>query len=206
MTGLTFAQLAEANRSRCPRWHHADTEPWTSADWSNALAGEVGELAAVLDLFLGALVTQTRLTAATGKIANAVKKLRRHDTGTSPASDGTLEELRSECARELADVVCYADLLAWMLDLDLADAVVEKFNAVSERQGFPERLTNDDTFAGRRDQRTDTGRTLDRAVELLRAAAENLRAAHCVDVAMVDSEANDAMNAINAFLDDLEDG
>ena len=41
----------------------------------------------------------------------------------------------------LADVVTYADLLATYYGIDLGSAVVAKFNAVSELQGFPERLS-----------------------------------------------------------------
>jgi len=46
--------------------------------------------------------------------------------------------LRSELALEL--VILYADLLATKYGIDLSTAIVEKFNAVSELQGFPERL------------------------------------------------------------------
>lgn len=40
----------------------------------------------------------------------------------------------------MADVVCYLDLLATFYGVDLAEAVIRKFNRVSERQGFPDRL------------------------------------------------------------------
>ena len=42
--------------------------------------------------------------------------------------------------RELADTVAYADLLAQYYGIDLGRAVREKFNHVTERAGFPERL------------------------------------------------------------------
>lgn len=41
---------------------------------------------------------------------------------------------------EIADVVCYADLLAQCLGLTLSDCLVRKFNAVSDRAGSPIRL------------------------------------------------------------------
>lgn len=113
---LTFAALREANASRVVRWHHADTEPWTGADWSNAMCGEAGET------------------------ANVVKKLRRHETGTSPQGDPEEAALRKALADEIADTVCYLDLLALHYGIDVAEAVVSKFNRVSERQDFPERL------------------------------------------------------------------
>lgn len=116
MTALTFDELSAAGRERCKRWHHADTEPWSGADWSNAMCGEAGEA------------------------ANVVKKLRRHETGTAPQGDPSEAELRAMLCDELADVVCYLDLLAAHYGIDLPAAIISKFNRVSERQGFPERI------------------------------------------------------------------
>jgi NTP pyrophosphatase (non-canonical NTP hydrolase) len=45
-----------------------------------------------------------------------------------------------QIADELADVVTYLDLLAAVLGVDLGQAVADKFNEVSIRVGFPERL------------------------------------------------------------------
>lgn len=113
---LTLREIAAVNRARCQRWHDAETERWTGADWSNALCGEVGEA------------------------ANVVKKLRRHETGTSGPDDPDEETLRIRLGHELADVLLYLDLLADYYGVDLPSVVAEKFNLVSERQGFPERL------------------------------------------------------------------
>lgn len=125
MTSLDLDLLRSANQQRCARWHGPDTEPWTLADWSNAMCGEAGEA------------------------ANVVKKLRRIETGTDreiqnfPRADGgalrraAFVELLAD---ELADVVIYADLVAANAGIDLAEAIIDKFNAVSEREGFPERL------------------------------------------------------------------
>ena len=41
---------------------------------------------------------------------------------------------------ELADVVCYLDLLAFRLGIDLGEAVRDKFNRVSERVGSDVKL------------------------------------------------------------------
>lgn len=116
---LTFAEVTHANTTRCNRWHPGfpDDEAWTGADWSNAVCGEAGEM------------------------ANVVKKLRRLETGTMPGPDDPPKNvLRSMLADEIADVFTYLDLLATFYRIDLPAAVVAKFNRVSERQGFPDRL------------------------------------------------------------------
>jgi NTP pyrophosphatase (non-canonical NTP hydrolase) len=114
-TGVLEA-LRTANVTRLRRWH-GETE-WSGADWSNAMCGEAGEA------------------------ANVVKKLRRHETGLGEVSANTPppDELLTALADELADVVAYLDLLAHHYGIDLATAVAAKFNRVSERNGFPERL------------------------------------------------------------------
>lgn len=115
ITELTFRELTEKSLSRRNRWHHADTIPWTGADWSNAMCGEAGEA------------------------ANIVKKLRRHETGMPDVLTET--ELRQKLADELGDVVAYLVLLANHYDIDLGVAVAQKFNRVSHREGYPEQLT-----------------------------------------------------------------
>lgn len=181
---LTFAEVIEANRARCKRWHQ-DADDWSGADWSNAMCGEAGEA------------------------ANVVKKLRRNETGTAgytwdtvpighlvpgsgyviekqahtpargwhirfrreegyggfrvewtafrsgsdpvpirltprgleyPIPHPSTDQLRRHLGHEIADTILYALLLADHYDIDVPSALVEKFNLVSERQGFPERL------------------------------------------------------------------
>lgn len=125
MSGLSFRELAEANAARLVRWHPPSTIPWTVADWSNAMQGEAGEA------------------------GNLVKKLRRYDTNVLVDPTGSAQRtLAKGIGLELADVVIYADLLAHHLvtrfgrDVcyPLEELVVTKFNAVSHREGFPERL------------------------------------------------------------------
>lgn len=116
LASLSFDDLRRVNATRCERWHSEDSSPWSLADWSNALCGEAGEL------------------------ANFVKKIRRHETGARNDGDPSVEELRAKARLELADVVTHADLLAMKLGVDLAEAIREKFNKVSEKFGFPERL------------------------------------------------------------------
>jgi NTP pyrophosphatase (non-canonical NTP hydrolase) len=118
---LSFGQLRHGNVTRCRRWHPGfltgEDDEWTGADWSNAMCGEAGEA------------------------ANVVKKIRRVETGTDPGPDDPpYPRLMEMLADELADVVTYCDLLAAFYDIDLGAAVVDKFNRVSERQGFPDRL------------------------------------------------------------------
>jgi NTP pyrophosphatase (non-canonical NTP hydrolase) len=137
MTDLSFTMMREANERRCCRWHGEDwispEDPWTLADWANAMGGEGGEA------------------------QNAIKKIRRIDTSLwdkqlYPGDSETgseLAQLASTPARlvliekladELADMILYADLLATKAGIDLGEAVRSKFNRVSHAQGFPERL------------------------------------------------------------------
>lgn len=113
-------RLRQLNISRRLRWHDANNAvEWTGADWSNAMCGEAGEA------------------------ANVVKKLRRHDTGLGEVSANTpeREELLTALEDEIADIIIYADLLADHYGLDTLDCgIVRKFNEVSARHGFPERL------------------------------------------------------------------
>lgn len=119
---LTFSDLRAVNAMRCERWHAPGSDPWTSADWSNALCGEAGEL------------------------ANVVKKLRRHETSAVNDGDPSVEKLKEMAGEELADVIIYADLLANFLGVNLGQAVCAKFNKVSEKYGFPERLVVIDDY------------------------------------------------------------
>ena len=117
MTDLTFAEVARANRRRCERWNPGfPDDGWTGADWSNAMAGEAGEA------------------------FNVVKKLRRDDFGKRQAAADGRPELLAKLATEIGDTFIYLDLLAQFYGLNLAACVVETFNRVSIREGFPERL------------------------------------------------------------------
>lgn len=113
---LTFKEFATANASRKQRWH-GETDTWLGSDWSNAMAGEAGEA------------------------CNVVKKLRRHEThaGTS-YNTPPVAELLPKLAAEIADTITYAFLLADYYDIDVEDAIREKFNLVSLAQDFPERV------------------------------------------------------------------
>jgi len=113
----TFAEIARLNRARCERWHPGfPDDGWTGADWSNAMAGEAGEA------------------------CNVVKKLRRYDFGIQQAAADARPELLAKLATEIGDTFLYLDLLAQHYGLDLAQCVVDTFNRVSVREGFPELL------------------------------------------------------------------
>lgn len=130
---LSFQDLRTASWSRNKRWHPGfleEQDGWTNGDWANALAGEVGE----------AVEAILYLVVASGRTSNFVKKMRRHEEGIASDKDPSMEELLNHIAEEIADVVIYADLLATKLGLDLEASVKDKFNVVSERMGFTERL------------------------------------------------------------------
>lgn len=130
---LSFQQLRDASYSRNKRWHPgfiSEQDEWTNGDWANAMAGEVGE----------AVEAVLYLVVASGKTSNNIKKLRRHEEGLNSNRDPSTDDLFDNIAKELADVIIYADLLASKLGLDLEDAIKLKFNEVSEQMGFSERL------------------------------------------------------------------
>lgn len=112
---LTFADLRKANAARQAYW--GGSENWTLADWSNALAGEVGEA------------------------CNVVKKLRRPMLGTV-GNDYDPVTYIAQLGSEIGDVLIYLDLLANAAGLDLASCVSTAFNDKSEKLGMPVRLVS----------------------------------------------------------------
>lgn len=157
---LTIEEIVRTNASRAVRWHPPETEQWSGADWSNAMCGEAGEA------------------------ANVVKKIRRHETGLAGLGQPVppLDELHSMLADELADVVCYLVLLANHYDVDLTEAIVSKFNRVSELQGFPERLPS---LADQIEGQPDLSAPITRPVEQPHAPGCNLAWDHFGDCAKV---------------------
>lgn len=119
-THLTYAALSEVNLERCQEWHPGFPErnagDWTGGDWANAMQGEAGEA------------------------GNVVKKLRRVETGFPGKVDAPPPELLAKLGEELADTIIYADLVATYYGIDLGAAVIAKFNAISVREGLPQRL------------------------------------------------------------------
>ncbi len=122
----TFDYVAEQNHIRAQRWHgeHGLRE-WSPAEWTNALAGEVGEL------------------------CNLTKKILRHDLGIQQLAEqegrdyhnpGVRSWLVERAAEEIAVSFIYLDLVATRLGLNLYDIIVDKWNLTSERENFPDRL------------------------------------------------------------------
>lgn len=118
---LTFSRVTEINLARCNRWHKGGISDWTPERWMTATVGELGEA------------------------ANALKKLFRVDDEIASINEAdrqidTRTQAIDKIAEEVADTFIYLNLFACRLGIDLAAEVVKKFNATSERYGFPERL------------------------------------------------------------------
>ncbi len=113
---LLFNDLRNANRQRLPLFKNSaggvahsqpDGSDWNLAEWTNAIAGEVGEA------------------------CNLSKKIIRGDFG--PPGTAQYDTARLELAKEIADVVIYADIACMQCGYMLSDVVKEKFNEVSRR-------------------------------------------------------------------------
>jgi NTP pyrophosphatase (non-canonical NTP hydrolase) len=101
------------NRRRCEAangFNHK-LDAWSLSDWFTALTGEVGEA------------------------ANIAKKLNRV-RDRIPGNSETPEQLRAMLADEIADAYTYLDLLAQSQGIDLENAVINKFERVSEKIGY----------------------------------------------------------------------
>lgn len=111
----SISRIAAVSLLRCNRWHPNGINSWSMSDWAVAFAGEVGEL------------------------CNVVKKINRVRDGM-PGNKESSNELRSMLVAEVADCYLYLDLFAQAADINLYEAIRDKFNAVSARLNFPERL------------------------------------------------------------------
>ena len=113
---LAFGDLRSLNAERCPLFKHTLTD-WSALEWAGAMCGEAGEA------------------------ANVCKKIKRLEQGCMVRIEGmTRESLVGDLAKELADIIIYADLLAAREGINLGLAVMEKFNEVSARVGYTKRL------------------------------------------------------------------
>lgn len=114
---MRFDEFSRINRSRADRWTGGSLDNLSLDAWIVNLMGELGEA------------------------CNKVKKLRRLDMGFQQATfTGTREELVAQIADELADTFTYFDLVVQRAGLNLSEIVAKKFNEVSVREGFPERI------------------------------------------------------------------
>lgn len=112
-TPLSFEKFRVANVARCTKWHPAGINSWSPSDWLTAIAGELGELASL------------------------VKMMNRERDGLP---GNKFVPTKKHVADEIADVLTYLDLFAASFDIDLGKAATEKFNEISERVGFPDRI------------------------------------------------------------------
>jgi NTP pyrophosphatase (non-canonical NTP hydrolase) len=110
---LSFDYVRKTNVARCLRWHPEGINSWSESDWLTAIAGELGELASLIKMR-----NRERDGLAGNKFSPTMKQI----------------------ADEIADVFFYLDLLAASFEIDLSNAIVSKFNEVSERVGFPDRM------------------------------------------------------------------
>ena len=109
---LTFAKLRDASERRTIEWSMNQPDLFDLSFYGNELGGECGEA------------------------QNVIKKLERERLG-APGSRSTKERL----AEELADVVIVADLIAAKMKIDLGEAVRNKFNDTSDKNGFKSKIS-----------------------------------------------------------------
>lgn len=116
MIDLTFRQFQRINVDRCDIWH-GEGENWLNVDWSNAIAGEAGEL------------------------CNIVKKIRRLETNAVHLEqENDIDKLTEKALDEIADVVIYCGLAAHHFGADFEEIIRSKFNRSSEKFGFKHRI------------------------------------------------------------------
>ncbi len=113
---LDLAVLRAVNVDRARYWHGGTLDGWSALEWAGAMCGEAGEA------------------------ANVAKKLARVDGGIASKNNENRPALVAKLAKEIADTIIYADLLAAREGIDLAKAVIDAFNQVSEREGMSYRL------------------------------------------------------------------
>lgn len=113
-----LAELKKVNEKRSLEGFKMKLSDWSLSQWSNAVAGETGEL------------------------CNIVKKVERGDFHKRPenASDTpeynnayAASQYREEIGKEAADIIIYLDLLCTREGIDLGAEIVKKFNEVSDR-------------------------------------------------------------------------
>lgn len=111
-------ELKKVNEKRSLEGFGMKLSDWSLSQWSNAVAGETGEL------------------------CNIIKKVERGDFHKRPENASANPEYnsayaaaqyREEIGKEAADIVIYLDLLCTREGIDLGAEIVKKFNEVSER-------------------------------------------------------------------------
>lgn len=116
---LDFQRLRRLNVLRCTKDFEHPLTMWSLAEWGNATAGECGEACNVAKKIL--------------RIDGRLKRF----TRTSFKSKEDYIEMLGE---EIADTILYADLWAAAADIDLAQAIIKKFNTASDEYGSKVKL------------------------------------------------------------------
>lgn len=110
--GLTFNTLRKANIKRLPLFK--DAKGRTAHSKKNGSDWSVAEWCMAV-------------TGELGEFANLYKKVIR--------GDFKLAQVKVALGKELADIAIYLDILAFQLDIDLGEAIIEKWNETSRKVG-----------------------------------------------------------------------
>jgi NTP pyrophosphatase (non-canonical NTP hydrolase) len=120
MTFLSFNSLRVANVTRCeserPHGFGHKLTQWSVAEWGSAAAGECGEANNIAKKMI--------------RIRDGMDEFNRRKGDMS-----SLDDYKKKLAKEIADTIIYCDLWAASQGINLADAVHETFNAVSNEIG-----------------------------------------------------------------------
>lgn len=139
--GLAFSAILKQSLQRSQRWHPGGLDDWSTLEWAGAMAGEAGEVQEAVQLLLLA----THVAKRAGEACNTAKKLKRvedqivnQNAGERSITD--VKVARKNIAKECADTILYAVLLAQKVDSDFESTLADVFNQKSIECGFPERL------------------------------------------------------------------
>jgi len=115
---MDLNRFSRVNLERCtsPQGLNHSLESWSEAEWTNAIAGELGEA------------------------ANLTKKLLRHRDGVAgnvKTEDQDIDYLRRQAAHEIIDAIIYADLAIQRLGFNTSELLVGVFNRKSDQLGCP---------------------------------------------------------------------
>lgn len=72
-----------------------------------------------------------------GEVSDAVKKLLRHDRGVGGNGGKGRDALITALIEEVGDALISLDMLADAMGIDMRDAIVEKLNKTSRKNGIP---------------------------------------------------------------------